>query len=127
MSERLLMYFLPHRVARDAEGSHFLLCNTRFILREDGELVSIEALNKGQGDGTQCLNLICHTADLYGVTLTVYARAHDHRPHSTVRAIRWYERHGFKITGDNGLDWSALPSTIDEDHAGCDLERRTTL
>lgn len=129
---RLIWWMLPHQQKGDYTGGTYRLGNITLILEYDendagGEFVdikSITAAQPGTGEGYQVMRLICGMADIFGVHLALYARAHDGKPHNTKRAVRFYERLGFDIHQDQGLDWDADPDEVDEDHAGVDMWRQ---
>lgn len=130
----MLAAMSAHRAALgphdDTDGAKFAVGGVEMLLRHmpddgDGELVdllSIETASKGAGAGTAALYLLCREADRHGVRLSCYARAMDSKPASTARVVRWYERHGFTICGDNFEYWDE-PDAEDADHMGCDMFR----
>lgn len=132
--QRLLMWLLPlQQTGTHRTGGTYRLGTVTFIVeydKDDGDgsfvtIRSLSAARPGTGEGHQVLSLICGMADIFGVALDLYARAMDHRPPTTVRLIRFYERHGFHMTQDHGCDWQPDPDEgADEDHVGVDMQRR---
>lgn len=130
--QRYLLYFLPHKRSSGTDGGIHHLCRTSIVLRHDPEeadgnhvdIVSLRADRPGQGDGTQALRMLRDVAALYGVTLSIYARAMDDDRRSTTRLVQWYQRHGFIIEDPHGTDWNRMPEEAgDPEHPGATMYR----
>lgn len=134
--ERLIAWLLPHKIGEDeAMGfgrlHKYRMGRVTLVLEydpddADGEFVDIDrilAAQLGQGDGTQALRLICGMADLFGVKLSLSARALDDRPYSTNRLVAWYERHGFVAENAWRPDPDAEPTEEDAGHGGVSMFR----
>lgn len=128
--ERFMMWMLPLTLNGTNSRIH-RLCHTNIEFlydpeEGDGEFVDINSLvavQQGKGYGTQALRIITGMADTFGVKLNLFARAMDHKPHSTKRLIEWYERHGFVAPTDWRPYGDPDPDEEDEGHHGLDLFR----
>lgn len=64
------------------------------------DFIGVAHEDRGQGHATRALAAMCRIADDFGITMRLDADpafGSDFR-----RLIRWYTRHGFRVTGLNG-------------------------
>jgi hypothetical protein len=61
------------------------------------ELVHIDVENRGQGEGSRALELLCTLADKYNVTLELYVATDPEDGFTVSDLVNWYESYGFEI------------------------------
>ena len=76
-------------------------------VEEDGYLADLESKDKGKGHASALLKGVCEYADVKGRTINLIAcpSSWDKNGLSRAQLVKFYRRHGFKMTECYGEGW----------------------